>query len=62
MAIQECYYFNVIGVNYFLFSFFRYFFRCHIYFFIFNVGYWFLLLTLDISFLSYLKKDKKLNK
>ena len=33
-----------------LFSFFRKFFRCDAYLFTFSVGYWFLLLTVDIFF------------
>ena len=61
MAIQECYYFNGLGFTGALFSFYREFFRCYTYLFIFSVDYWFLLLTVDI-FCILFKKDKKINK
>ena len=61
MAIQECYYFNGVGVHFFLFSFFRCFFRCHILFLSLVLTIYFCYSQL-IFFLSYFKKSRKISK
>ena len=58
MAIQQCYYFNGVGFSGVLLSFFREFFRCHMYLFIFSVGFWFLQLTVDIFCILFKKRHK----
>ena len=48
MTIQECYYFNGVGVHWGSVQFLQIIFCCHIYLFVFSFDYWYLLLTVDI--------------